>query len=81
MTGSGVDEAWATGTQLAVRKIGYTPVTVDPAKADKVTLAATPEQVERIVFASEYGTLWLAAEDEEAPEPVTPVRTSGNIYE
>jgi pilus assembly protein CpaB len=46
-----------------------------------ITIAATPEGVERIVFASEYGRLWLAAEDEEAPEPVTPVRTSGNIYE
>ncbi len=46
-----------------------------------ITVAATPEGVERIVFASEYGTLWLAAEDEEAPEPATPVRTSGNIYE
>ena len=33
--------AKATGTQLSVRKIGYTSVIVDPAQAAKVTLAAT----------------------------------------
>ena len=33
--------AKASGTQLSVRKIGYTSVTVNPAQAAKVTLAAT----------------------------------------
>ena len=45
-----------------------------------ITLAADVETVERIVFAAEHGSLWLAAERPEAPEPVTPVRTRGNIY-
>ena len=38
-----------------------------------VTLALDAAQVERIVFAAEYGRLWLSAEPENAP--ATPTRT------
>lgn len=45
-----------------------------------VTLAAPPEAVERIVFTAEHGFLWLAAEGEDAAEPVTPVQTRATVY-
>lgn len=45
-----------------------------------VTLAASPEDVERIVFTAEHGTIWLGAASADTPEPVTPVRTRENIY-
>lgn len=45
-----------------------------------ITLAATAEDVERIVFTAEFGSLWLALEDADAPEPVTEIRTRENIY-
>lgn len=45
-----------------------------------ITLAAPPEAVERIVFTAEHGFLWLAAEGEDAAEPVTPVQTRATVY-
>ena len=46
-----------------------------------VTMAASAEDVEKIVFSAEHGFIWLALEDIDAPEPVTEIRTRGNIYE
>lgn len=45
-----------------------------------VTLAASPEDIERIVFTAEHGSIWLGAASADTPEPVTPVRTRENIY-
>jgi pilus assembly protein CpaB len=45
-----------------------------------ITLAGTANDVERIVFTAEHGFLWLAAEGEDAPEPITPIQTRATIY-
>lgn len=45
-----------------------------------VTMAATAEDAEKIVFTAEFGTIWLALEDADAPEPDTDIRTRANIY-
>lgn len=45
-----------------------------------VTLAATPEDIERIIFTAEHGYMWLGVVAEDTPEPTTPVRTRENIY-
>lgn len=46
-----------------------------------VTLALDAPSVERVVFASEFGLVWLSAEPEDAPEDGTKVQTRGTIYE
>ena len=46
-----------------------------------ITLAATAEDAEKIVFTAEHGFVWLALEDPEAPEPETEIRSRANIYE
>jgi len=46
-----------------------------------ITLAAHTEDVERIVFTAEHGFLWLAAEGEDAPEPVTPIQNRTTVYQ
>jgi pilus assembly protein CpaB len=53
---------------------------VSPTGTILVTLAATAEEAERIVFAMEYGTVWLARQDPDAQEPDTAVRTRANIF-
>ncbi len=45
-----------------------------------VTLAMEPDDVERIVFTAEFGTVWLAQESETAPEAATRIQTRGTIY-
>jgi pilus assembly protein CpaB len=45
-----------------------------------ITLAAPPEAIERIVFTAEHGYMWLAAENETAAEPTTPVQTRATVY-
>ncbi len=46
-----------------------------------ITMAAGTEDIEKIVFVAEHGSIWLALEDIDAPEPITEIRTRGNIYE
>lgn len=46
-----------------------------------ITMAAGTEDIEKIVFVAEHGSIWLALEDVDAPEPITEIRTRGNIYE
>jgi pilus assembly protein CpaB len=46
-----------------------------------ITIAATAEDIEKIVFTAEHGTLWLALEDADAPVVETEIRTRGTIYE
>ena len=58
-------------------------VTVDLAPTGNllITLAATAEDIERIVFTAEHETIWLALEDPDAPVIETEIRTRRNIYE
>ena len=37
-------------------------------------------QVERVVFAAEYGSIWLALEQEDSNEEGTDIITRGNVY-
>jgi pilus assembly protein CpaB len=45
-----------------------------------VTLALDAPQVERTVFAAEFGRLWLTAEPDNAVEDGTKPRTRGNVF-
>lgn len=46
-----------------------------------VTLALDAPSVERVVFAAEFGHVWLSAEPEDAYEEGTQIQTRGSIYE
>ncbi len=45
-----------------------------------VTLAVSAPDAEKVVFAAEHGTVWLAAEPAEADETGTTIQTRGTIY-
>lgn len=45
-----------------------------------VTLALTPEQSERFVFAIEFGNVWLAADPASVPDDTTRTVTIDNVY-
>ncbi len=45
-----------------------------------VTLAIGAPDVEKVVFAAEHGTVWLAAEPTDADETGTAIQTRGTIY-
>jgi len=51
-----------------------------PSENMLVTLALDAGSVERVVFAAEHGTIWLAFEPETASEEGTQVQTRGAIY-
>lgn len=46
-----------------------------------ITIAAGAEDIEKIVFTIEHGSIWFALEDPQAPLIETDIRTRGNIYE
>ncbi len=46
-----------------------------------VTLAVPPSAAERVVFTAEFGTIWLAVEQETVPESDDAIRTRGNVYQ
>ncbi len=46
-----------------------------------VTLAVDAPSVERIVFAAEFGLIWLTVEPADAPEDGTKIVTRDNIYQ
>lgn len=46
-----------------------------------VTLAVDVPQAERIVFSAEHGMIWLSAEDADADESGSQLRTPRNIYD
>jgi pilus assembly protein CpaB len=46
-----------------------------------ITLAVDVPQAERIVFASEYGTIWLTAQSQETNEAGSRIRNLRNIYD
>jgi pilus assembly protein CpaB len=52
-----------------------------PTSAVLVTLAMDAPSVERVVFAAEFGKLWLAAEPPNAPQGGTKIVTGGNVYQ
>jgi pilus assembly protein CpaB len=45
-----------------------------------VTLAAPPEDVERLVFTAEHGLIWLGAESHPIADPSTEIVTRRNVY-
>lgn len=45
-----------------------------------VTLALDSAQAERVVFAAEFGTLWLSNEPDTAVEDGASIKTRGNVY-
>ncbi|HUH07008.1 MAG TPA: RcpC/CpaB family pilus assembly protein [Egibacteraceae bacterium] len=52
-----------------------------PASDLLITLAVEAPAVERVVFAAEHGTVWLAHEPATADEGGTQIQTRGTIYE
>jgi pilus assembly protein CpaB len=56
--------------------------TVDRAPSNEVlvTLALSSPQVEQVVFAAEFGHIWLTAENAQATEDGTGVITLGSVY-
>jgi len=73
-----------TGIQLQqaprVSEDDSTPVEFAPTGNLLITMAASAEDVEKIVFTAEHGFVWLALEHADSPEPDTEIRTRGNIY-
>jgi len=45
-----------------------------------ITLALPAPDVESVVFSAEHGSVWLAEDQETAPETGTSIQTRGNIY-
>jgi pilus assembly protein CpaB len=54
-------------------------LTTAPGGAIYVTLAVTPFDVERLVFAAEFGTVWLAVDREAVPEGGASGQTRGSV--
>lgn len=46
-----------------------------------ITLALTTPEAERLIFAIEYGTLYMAQEPEDAPETGTRLQTRATVYQ
>ena len=57
-----------------------TPAEPAPANQVLVTLALSSPQVEQVVFAAEFGHIWLTAENADADESGTSVITLGSVY-
>lgn len=51
-----------------------------PTESLLVTLALDAPSVEELVFAAEYGSIWLTAEPADAPEDGTKIVDRGNVY-
>lgn len=52
-----------------------------PTESLLVTLALDARSVEQVVFAAEFGTVWLAGEPIDAPEDGTRLVDRGNVYD
>lgn len=59
---------------------GATAVEYAPTGGLLITLAAHPDDIEKIVFTMEHGMLWLALENAETPEDATAIITRENIF-
>ncbi|HSM02926.1 MAG TPA: RcpC/CpaB family pilus assembly protein [Acidimicrobiia bacterium] len=56
------------------------PVELAPTGNLLITLASPAADLEKIIFTAEHGSLWLALEDPDAPEPETDIQTRSIIY-
>ncbi|MGI9624108.1 MAG: Flp pilus assembly protein CpaB [Acidimicrobiales bacterium] len=78
-------------TEVQVEEIPVEPDPEEPRLANAprlapsgnllVTLALTTPEAERLVFAREYGSLYMAQEPEDAPEEGTRIQTRATVYE
>ncbi|MEI8240020.1 MAG: RcpC/CpaB family pilus assembly protein [Actinomycetota bacterium] len=65
---------------------GSTNSTIDPTKAEApsqqllITLAVSASEAEQVVFASEFGSVWLTAEGSTATEKGTRILTLDGVY-
>lgn len=59
---------------------GATVVEYAPTGGLLITLAAHPDDIEKIVFTMEHGALWLALEDVDTPEDATAILTRENVF-
>ncbi len=57
-----------------------TEVEATPSGTVFVTLAVEAPDIERIVFSAEFGSLWLAREQDDSSEQGTKIVTRGNVY-
>jgi pilus assembly protein CpaB len=71
---SGVPEVAGEGDD------GNEPVASAPTESLLVTLALDAQSLEQVVFAAEFGTIWLANEPADAPEDGTKIVDRGNVY-
>lgn len=55
-------------------------LTTAPRDQILVTLALEPDLVERVVFAAEYGSVWLAIDRETVPDLQDSIKDRGNVY-
>ena len=46
-----------------------------------MTVALTPPEAERLVFAMEFASLWFASEGEDVPEEGTRFQTRATVFE
>lgn len=60
--------------------VNISSVETAPTESLLVTLALDAPSVEQLVFAAEYGGIWLTAEPADAPEDGTKVVDRGNVY-
>jgi pilus assembly protein CpaB len=67
------------GTAKADDDDDSTPETA-PSGTLLVTLAVDSDAVQRVVFSAEYGTIWLSAEPQDAPETDLPIIDRGSVY-
>jgi pilus assembly protein CpaB len=71
----------AAGQTLSTGQEGDDEATAAPAGNVLVTLALDAPSAEKVVFATEHGTVYLANEPESAPETGTTVQTINSIFE
>jgi pilus assembly protein CpaB len=67
-----------TGTSSSGKKADT--VSAGPTDSLLVTLAVSAPSVEKIVYAAEFGSVWLSNEPSNAPEGGTVVVNPGNVY-
>ncbi|MEM7285022.1 MAG: RcpC/CpaB family pilus assembly protein [Actinomycetota bacterium] len=78
-------------TEIQVEEVPVQPDPDDPRVANAprlvpsgnmlLTLALTTPEAERLVFALEYGSLYMAQEPEDAPEEGTQIQTRETVYD
>ncbi len=77
---SALDRAALGGDSGSTETTVQVPVAEAPGDQLLVTLAVTAAEAEQVVFASEFGTVWLTGESASATETGTRVLTIADIY-